>query len=106
MKTAPLPKDFSASLTARSICCLNSFLWWTILIPFPPPPAEAFIKIGNPMFSAVFMAKSKSVISSSNPGTNGILNLETVFLAESLSPITWIATGDGPIKIKPASITF
>ena len=46
IKTAPSPKEDIASETARFICSSNSASDSTIRIPFPPPPAEALIKMG------------------------------------------------------------
>ena len=75
-------------------------------MPFPPPPAEALIKIGKPIDSAVFFASAMSVIASSVPGTKGVLYFDTASLAASLLPMTSMASADGPIKVMPASSTW
>ena len=72
IKTAPSPKAEVASLMARSICFLTSFLCSTMRIPFPPPPAAAFIKTGNPIFSAIARASFGSFMALSTPGTIGM----------------------------------
>ena len=62
IKTSPFPKLEMASETALSICSSNSSSFSTTLIPFPPPPADAFIKIGNPISFAIFLAAGISEI--------------------------------------------
>ena len=88
------------------ICSLKSADFSTKRIPFPPPPAEAFIKIGYPTSSAILMASSISVIAESTPGTKGTLYDLTACLALNLSPINSIDSGEGPINFIPASRTL
>ncbi len=91
MKTAPSPKDEMASLIARSICSLSSDASLTTLIPFPPPPALAFISNGKPISFAILNASSGSSTASSVPGTIGMPNFFTAALAASLLPMRFIA---------------
>ena len=58
MNTLESPKLVSASFFADLNLSLSSFFSWTILIPLPPPPAEAFIIKGNPILSAALIASS------------------------------------------------
>ena len=62
IKTEPSPKAEVASLIARFICDSKSSSFSTTRIPFPPPPADAFIRIGKPTAFAVFLASSTSII--------------------------------------------
>ena len=67
-------------------------------MPFPPPPAAAFIRRGNPIFFAFLMF---DVI-----GSVGTPAFSASSFAFNLSPITEITCGDGPTHIKPSLITF
>jgi hypothetical protein len=46
------PNESFASLLAPAILDFISSSFQTILIPFPPPPADAFNNIGYPIFDA------------------------------------------------------
>ncbi len=98
MKTDPSPNAEVASLTARSICSWRLASSFTIRIPFPPPPALAFIKIGYPISLATCFALSRFIIGSAVPGTSGTLNFATAAFAASLLPMVAIDEGEGPIK--------
>ena len=95
-----------ASETANCICSSKSSAFSTIRIPLPPPPAAALIKIGKPTSMALFFASLTSEIASSVPGTIGIWYFKAAAFADNLLPIISIASGDGPIKIKPAALTL
>ena len=56
INTLSSPKLFNASLCAAFKLDSNSCLLLTILIPLPPPPAEALRSTGNPIFSAILIA--------------------------------------------------
>jgi hypothetical protein len=73
-----------------------------ILSPRPPPPAEAFNITGKPISRAVFKAVATS-LRASDPGITGIPRAFILFLAPILRPMSFIARGDGPIKVMPAS---
>ena len=75
-------------------------------MPLPPPPAEAFIMTGRPIFPMISSASFSSDILSGVPGTTGTPVLIIMDLAVILSPMDVIASGEGPIKIIPASVTF
>ena len=77
----------------------------TIRIPFPPPPALALISIGNPVAKATSFPSFMFLIAPSEPGTIGILYFLAAAFADSLSPIIFIASGEGPMNIMPAFFT-
>ena len=91
MKTLSSPKPDKASLFAPSSDSCRSFLSVTTLIPFPPPPAAAFIRSGYPIFLTSF---SFEVI-----GRVGTLAFIASSLAFNLSPITEMTLGEGPTQI-------
>ena len=91
MKTLSSPKPDKASLFAPSSDSFRSFLSVTTLIPFPPPPAAAFIRRGYPIFLA---SLSSEVI-----GRVGTLAFVASSLAFNLSPITEMTLGEGPTQI-------
>ena len=63
-------KNFKASSLASLYKSVNDSLSSTRRIPFPPPPADALIKTGNPIASA--QAKpSSNVTALWEPGTTG-----------------------------------
>lgn len=71
----------------------------TILIPFPPPPAAAFTRIGYLILFAFFIRYSVSPVIPSVIGTPVFL---TKLLASILLPISVMASMVGPIKVMPA----
>ena len=91
---------------AKFICSTNSSAFSTTRIPFPPPPAAAFTKIGNPISFALINDFSTSTMASSTPSTIGIPYFLTVSFAANLFPINSIDFGEGPIKVIPASVAF
>ena len=103
MKTAPSPKELTASEMARSICSSTSSIFSTIRIPLPPPPALALIKIGSPTSRATRFACSTSAMASSVPGTIGMLYFLAADFAASLLPIMSMLSGFGPMKVIPFS---
>ena len=106
IKTSSLPKDFRASFFAKGNISFSSFTELAILIPFPPPPAEAFIIIGNPIFFDSRIAESIFLIEKFVPGIKGTLKSKTAFFADNLSPITLIEFESGPTNIRPSLITL
>ena len=64
IKTLSSPKLFKASPCAAFKFGSSSLRFSTILIPFPPPPAEALSKTGKPIFSAILIAFFGSLIAS------------------------------------------
>ena len=71
-------------------------------MPLPPPPAEAFIIIGSPIFCAILTASSEFFIIPLNPGTTLTFALLAIFLDSILSPIFFIALDGGAINIIPS----
>ena len=72
MKTEPSPKAEVASEIALSICDFSSEASRTMRIPLPPPPADALINTGNPVFWQISRASSRLVTAWSVPGTMGM----------------------------------
>ena len=68
-------------------------------MPFPPPPDDALIITGYPIFSATRRASSTSWTASLPPGTTGTPASIMVFLASDLFPIRLIISADGPINV-------
>ncbi len=102
MNTLPSPKAFCASLMARSSPSFSSLSVFTMRMPLPPPPAAALIRIGKPIVFATFIASCSPFTAPSVPGTSGTPNFFTASLAASLSPITFMACDEGPMKVTPA----
>ena len=70
-------------------------------IPFPPPPADALSINGYP---TSFAASARlSGVTPERPGTSGIPAFSISARLWILSPIPWIASGDGPMNVTPAS---
>ena len=93
-----LPNAALASCFALDQFFLKSFRLNTALIPFPPPPAEAFIMTGNPILTAILKAISTSSTAPPDPGIVGTFAFCIVDTAVALSPIFSIISGDGPIN--------
>ena len=70
-------------------------------MPLPPPPAEALIMIGYPIWLAIALASSTELIAASLPGTVGTLAFFINAFAEILSPISCIFKIVGPMKVIP-----
>ena len=68
INTLPSPKLDFASLDADRYASFISYVFFTILMPFPPPPADALIINGNPISFAILNAWLLSLITSLNPG--------------------------------------
>ncbi len=94
------PKDFSASFWEEIRLCFKSLSEPTTLIPFPPPPADALINMGNPISDAILAPCFSSEISPRNPGTIDTPASSAIFFDDILSPIESIAELGGPIKMK------
>ena len=67
-------------------------------MPLPPPPPEALINIGNPIFLQIFLASSISETPPSEPSITGNPYFFAIFLASILSPIIFINFAEGPIN--------
>ena len=75
-------------------------------MPLPPPPAEALINTGKPIFLAICFASSTELTSPSEPGTTGTPFFFIRLLAADFSPIFFIISLLGPINLIPASSHF
>ena len=71
MYTSSFPKYFCASDLAVENNVANSSSLRTIFIPFPPPPPEALIKTGKPIFLQSSFASLISVTPPSEPSIIG-----------------------------------
>ena len=98
MYTESSLKLFLASALAVKYEFSNSFSFRTTLIPFPPPPREALIITGYPIFLASDLASSKFLISPSLPGIIGIFAFFIISRAIDLLPIIFIISLLGPIN--------
>ena len=67
---------------------LMSSSFWTIFMPLPPPPADAFIKTGSPISRISFFAVVISLTIPFEPGTSGNPIFLAIFFAFILSPIS------------------
>ena len=97
--TVSSPNAALASALASSKALSMSSSEFALRIPLPPPPAEALIKIGNPMFSAMLFAVSISETAPSEPGTVGTPAFIISSRAADLFPICSIIFDDGPINL-------
>ena len=98
MYISSLPNAAEASCFALDQFFLKSVLFQTALIPFPPPPAEAFTITGKPILDAIFKASSSFSTAPPEPGIVGTFARFIVETAVALSPIFSIISGDGPIN--------
>jgi hypothetical protein len=73
--------------------------------PRPPPPCAAFIATGKPCSFANAVTSSWPATGSFVPATSGAPAFAAILRAETLSPNARIASGGGPIQVRPASIT-
>ena len=60
---------------------------------------------GNPCSLANAVTSSWPATGSFVPATNGAPAFDAIFRAETLSPSARMASGGGPIHVRPASIT-
>jgi hypothetical protein len=70
-------------------------------MPRPPPPAAALKITGKPAASATSTASASSLSGSSLPGTTGTPACLAITRACALSPIKRIASGEGPMNVRP-----
>ena len=107
MYTIGLPKAALASALVRLTAGSSAASVWTTRIPRPPPPPAALIITGYLMSRA---RRITSVVSSgraaSEPGTQRIPALVIATFAFTLSPISRIVSGRGPMKTNPLFSTF
>ena len=73
-------------------------------MPLPPPPKAAFTINGYPIRSACLRAARRST-GCAVPGTIGIPLASAARRAAALSPMISIASGVGPMNVRPASTT-
>ena len=73
-------------------------------MPRPPPPAVALMMTGSPMRSTASSACS-SVSITPVPGNVGTPAFSIAARAETLSPISRITSGRGPIQCRPHFFT-
>ncbi len=99
-----LAKAVPASDEARVKESTSSSSPRTMRIPFPPPPSAAFIKRGYPICCAWCSNSSFDVIGP-EPGIVGTPWARASRRAATLSPIKLIASGLGPMKVRPLSST-
>ena len=92
------PKAVFASVLAVLYAGISSSSFLTTLIPRPPPPAEAFIITGYPIFRAEIKASSSESMAPSEPGTTGTPAFIIISLAFDLLPILSILLESGPIN--------
>ena len=72
-------------------------------IPLPPPPAEAFSRIGYPAFPANAAISAWPAAAPRIPGTTGTPAFSMSCRLPVFDPIAAIASGVGPTKVRPAS---
>ena len=106
IKTRSSPKLEAASLTAARNPSLTSFSLKATRMPFPPPPAEAFIMTGNPISAATLTASLLSASTPTYPGTVLTPAPAAIFLDSILSPMAAIAFTPGPMNVMPSSASF
>jgi hypothetical protein len=94
-KTAPSPKAFMASLIALFIW-VQTPLHSRLRIPFPPPPAEALIKIGSLFLLQLLLLFQYRWLRLSREPWN-IIGFNR-FFGSQLTPIMCMAFDLGPIK--------
>jgi hypothetical protein len=76
-------------------------------MPRPPPPPAALMITGYLTALAILTISFESSGNApSEPGTIGMPALAIAILALTLSPISRIVSGRGPIKTKPLFSTF
>ena len=77
-----------------------SSLFRTTRMPLPPPPPDAFRMTGKPIRSASSIACC-GFFSTCVPGRSGRPYRRAFDLAVTLSPHARIASGDGPMNVRP-----
>jgi len=70
-------------------------------MPRPPPPAAALKMTGKPAASATSAASLSSLRGISLPGITGTPACLAITRAWALSPISRMASGEGPMKVRP-----
>ena len=86
-----------------AITYLHSLSFHAILIPFPPPPAEALTITGYPISLAYFTHVSASSTTPSWPGIMLTPAFMAIRLLSILSPMAWIDSLEGPMNSTPIS---
>ena len=93
------PKAAAASVLADSQPISSSFSSQQSLIPLPPPPAVAFNITGYLIFFAILFAAFKFSNNPAEPGIVGTFAFFIVSLADALSPMESICSGNAPINL-------
>ena len=73
-------------------------------MPRPPPPNAALIAIGQPCSSPNALISSGPLANSVVPGTIGAPPRSAALRLDTLSPISSIASGGGPMNATPISV--
>ena len=73
-------------------------------MPRPPPPNAALMATGQPFSSPKARISSADLANSVVPGTIGAPPRRAALRLETLSPISSIAAGGGPMKATPISV--
>ena len=92
------PKAAWASVRACRKRLPNSSSWWTSRIPLPPPPALALIITGSPIARIASSPSASVWITALLPGISGMPARRTRSRALFLSPMSFIARAEGPMK--------
>ena len=103
MYIASFANEARDSALALSHALDRSSSFQIALIPFPPPPAEAFNITGYPIFFANLFASFRESNIPFDPGIVGTLALFIVSLADDLSPILFIISALAPMNFIPCS---
>ncbi len=88
--------DSIADWTSAALC--------TTFMPRPPPPNAALIATGQPNSSPKARISSADLVNSVVPGTIGAPPRSAALRELTLSPISTIAAGGGPMKATPRSV--
>ena len=99
-KTVPFPNAFSATERAEARLSSTSAAAATFCIPFPPPPADALMRIGHPTRSPNLTTFSGSS-TSSRAGVTGTPEAESALRAAILSPRIRMTRAERPDEDQP-----
>lgn len=94
-----------ASRVADSNSSATSSRSRATLSPRPPPPNAALMATGRPYWSTNSSTSAASATGLRVPGASGAPTFSATWRAETLSPRRSIASGDGPIQVRPAAMT-
>ena len=100
-KISSRPKNALASRCADAIASSTSAGDSTTFIPRPPPPKAALMQTGQPLASPNARMSSALLANSVVPGTIGAPPRWAASRDDTLSPISSMASGGGPIQVIP-----